>query len=269
MIKHDSSLLALPPEIICLILEKYRDFDGVICSALTCKPLCDFIIELVRHREQSEGTLPHGRYWIKTSYAACLSSPERMQWILSFPMDQRPYFLQEGNGINEKTAKFAARAGHLDTLRFLDANGFFWQGTDTVVMAAIINGHLPVLEFLHDIDTHGAFCHSEMATWWAALAGHLPVLEFLHAKGYPYDSRTFTYATQGGNLSVLKFLHEKGCRVDRKEVTRIATERGHLDILRFLFEKRYLLVNLSVWWAEEGNQSEILEFLYTLSSLSL
>ena len=251
----DSTLLNMPSEIIAMIIETYIDIHGVLlCPALTCKKLRDLIVQ---------------KSLIETSYADCISSPERMKWVLSFPTDDRPSFLRGNDGINSVTAELAASAGHLSTLQFLGENDYFWRETDMVMMAAIRNGHLPVVEFLvknNITDIYGT-CPAERETWWAALAGHLDILKFLHAQGYPCEIRTTTYATQGGHLDILKFLHEKGCILDKEELTRIATQGGHLDILRFLHEKDCLVVSISTWWAEMYREHGILKFLHELEVL--
>ena len=87
----------------------------------------------------------------------------------------------------------AARAGYLETLKWLRANGFEWNvGT----------------------------CAS------AARGGHLDVLKWLRANGCPWDEATCTSAARGGHLDVLDWARANGCPWNCKTCSS-AAKGGH------------------------------------------
>ena len=47
-----------------------------------------------------------------------------------------------------------------------------------------------------------------------AINGHLDVLQYLHENGCPWNALACELAALNGHLDVLKYLHENGCPCD-------------------------------------------------------
>jgi hypothetical protein len=134
---------------------------------------------------------------------------------LSLPYERVVGLLGESmclGDVCEDVCEYAAIRGSVRLLEWARENLdtlFLGWGEHTCSYAAK-NGHLPVLQYLHengcpwDSDT----CHH------AAAKGHLHVLQYLHENGCPWDIRTCYYAAATGHLFVLQYLHENGCPWD-------------------------------------------------------
>ncbi|KAL6062163.1 Ankyrin repeat domain containing protein [Balamuthia mandrillaris] len=74
--------------------------------------------------------------------------------------------------------KLAAKAGHVDILRWLQKKGCPWDATT---------------------------CKA------AAVEGNLDALKWLRFHGCPWDERVFLAAAKSGRLAVVHWLHHHGC----------------------------------------------------------
>jgi hypothetical protein len=71
----------------------------------------------------------------------------------------------------------AAKAGHLDIIKFFYANGATFNAL--TLNAASLNGHLNIVKFLVSLGVY-----AELALKWAYLKNHAEIIEFLQSKGY-------------------------------------------------------------------------------------
>ncbi|WBR14844.1 Ankyrin repeat protein [Pandoravirus kuranda] len=108
---------------------------------------------------------------------------------------------------------YAARAGRVDVLEWLRANGWPWDGTTCSFAAR--RGRIDVIRWARsrgcpwDSDTCAA----------AAGAGHLATLKWARANGCPWDERVCTQAVSFGHSHVLKWAVENGCSFYRDTPT--------------------------------------------------
>ncbi|KAI8848893.1 hypothetical protein BC829DRAFT_489808 [Chytridium lagenaria] len=132
-----------------------------------------------------------------------------------------------------------AACGRLEFLRWLHqqtldlssnarADQLIW--TEDVMIVAASEGHLDVVQFLHETRKEG--CTTE-AMDMAAAGGHLDVVRFLHERRQEgCTSDAMDMAAGRGHLDVVRFLHERrqeGCTSDAMDM---AAGRGHLDVNR-------------------------------------
>ncbi|KAF0682918.1 Aste57867_25006 [Aphanomyces stellatus] len=88
---------------------------------------------------------------------------------------------------------------------------FIWSPCSKaiVVAHAAFHGRLDVLKHVHWIPTRSTDQPFDNATVLGALQGHVPVLEFLHSQGrLKYVAQASVAAASKGNLPVLDFIHQ-------------------------------------------------------------
>ena len=132
-----SPFRCLSQDLLHRVIELVPATDS-LCTALTCKPFRHCI-------RPNPPVVNDDTKTFQTRYTACVSSPERMEWVLSFPKLQRPKWL--GWGKSEACA-YAARGGHLEMVKFLHEKGCPWDADTTKGAAG--GGHLDMLKFLHE-----------------------------------------------------------------------------------------------------------------------
>ena len=106
---------------------------------------------------------------------------------------------------NEDFSEIAARAGHLDALKWALDNGCPWD--EATCAEAARGGHLHVLKWLRD----DGCPWDEDTCSNAAREGHLQMLKWARENGCPWNERTCSNAAHGGHLQVLKWARENGC----------------------------------------------------------
>ena len=132
-----SPFRCLSQELLHRVIELVPATDS-LCTALTCKPF--------RHCIRPNPPIVNvDTKTFQTRYTACVSSPERMEWVLRFPKLQRPEWLGWGKS---ETCAYAALGGHLEMVKFLHEKGCPWDSRATEYAAD--GGHLDVLKYLHE-----------------------------------------------------------------------------------------------------------------------
>ncbi len=158
----------------------------------------------------------------------------------------------------------AARAGHLDTVKWLVEQGCPW--TSFVLYDAAEGGHLPVLRWAAEHLFDGELDYDIFCVLAAAQGGHVPVLEWLQAQrvvdssetgywigrpcecaaggghlealrwlrdaGFAWGDGVCAAAARGGHLHVLQWLRDSGCPWS-KETCSDAARSGHLEVLQW------------------------------------
>ena len=148
----------------------------------------------------------------------------------------------------------AARGGHLETLKFLRANGCEWD-SDTCSSAAR-GGHLEVLKYLR---ANG--CEwDEQTCCSAARGGHLEVLKCLRANGCEWDEETCSSAAFGGHLEVLQWARANGCEWSGFTCAR-AARGGHLEVLKWAKANGCKWDKTTCSQAAYGGHLEVLQWL--------
>lgn len=125
----------------------------------------------------------------------------------------------------------AAEAGHLDTLKWLYANGY--HVNYFTFKMAVKSGHLEMLKWLKEQK-----CEIDIImTSTAAQYGHLDVLKWLKENNFPLYEFTFTQAVKGGNLEMLTWLDNNGCPKSSL-ICAEAAAVGNFEVLKWLREKK-------------------------------
>jgi hypothetical protein len=100
-----------------------------------------------------------------------------------------------GNAADE-----AAFNGHLETLKWIGANGGEW--TDDAADWAAFNGHLETLKWIRA--NGGEWTH--WAADWAAKNGHLETLKWIRANGGEWTHWAVDWAAEWGHLGTLQWI---------------------------------------------------------------
>jgi hypothetical protein len=129
-----------------------------------------------------------------------------------------------------------AGLGDLEMLKWLQINGVKVKCTINTMDAAAANGHLEVVQFLHENRTEGC---STRAMNQAARNGHLNIVKWLHFNQTDVCTvHVMDQAAENSHLAVVKFLHEnrtEGCPVYARDR---AAANGHLEVVKFLHKNR-------------------------------
>jgi ankyrin repeat protein len=113
-----------------------------------------------------------------------------------------------------------------------------YAGDDKALIAAAVNGHLSIVEFLVN---HGINIHSrdDKALISATFDGHLSIVEYLINQGaniHAQDDQALIYAVLRGNISVVKFLLDHGANIhaqnDRALIVGLSND--HLLVVELL-----------------------------------
>lgn len=141
--------------------------------------------------------------------------------------------------------------------------------TPHLIDAAAANGHLAMVQWLHDRQTFPAIGRwlrkKSNAMDNAATNGHLDVLKWLHKHHYKGCSKdAMDNAAANGHLEVVKWLHvnrAEGCTI---KAMNLAAKHGHLKVLQWLHANRsegcdrFAMVDA----AKQGHE-RVVWFLYT------
>ncbi|GLE04940.1 hypothetical protein PINS_up013921 [Pythium insidiosum] len=150
-----------------------------------------------------------------------------LRWVLqTFP---------EETALTHDALDVAAANGHLEVVQFLHEHSA--EGGSIAAMdGAARHGHLAVVEFL---DSHRDEGCTTAAMDDAAAHGHLEVVKYLHERrSEGCTTAAMDLAAEHGHLDVIKFLHtnrHEGCTTSAMDG---AASRGHLEVVRFLHEHR-------------------------------
>eukprot|EP00953_Heterococcus_sp_UTEX-ZZ885_P004847 3098-Heterococcus_DN1.PRE.2 len=135
---------------------------------------------------------------------------------------------------NANALTWAAKGGSVEAMRWLRQQGCQYDLIE-VHAAAAYNGHLNVLQFLHeDGCTVPDPPHASATTCCehAASRGHINVLRWLHKHGWPYGE-VCAYAANGGSVPVMQYLKEQGL-VFNEETMSNAAAACHLHMCQYL-----------------------------------
>ena len=101
-------------------------------------------------------------------------------------------------------ADWAAEHGHLETLKWVRANGGNWTAYAADFAAG--NGHLEILKWVR---TNGGNW-TTLAAHWSAKNGHLETLKWIRANGGEWTSWSADLAAENGHLETLRWICANG-----------------------------------------------------------
>eukprot|EP00953_Heterococcus_sp_UTEX-ZZ885_P002106 1644-Heterococcus_DN1.PRE.5 len=172
-------------------------------------------------------------------------SVSKLQWVHMYQGYQLPYDICD----------YAARCGHVDTLRWLQNYG--GELTARTSEGAAAGAHLCVLEFLRDEGCEW----DETACAAAAKHGHLFILRWLHEEGCPwFEEDICSDAAVSGSTEVLLYLMQQGC-VLNLDTMRSAAMMGHLAICQFLVAEQCPFDAGACTLAAQSGCMEVMRFL--------
>jgi hypothetical protein len=151
-----------------------------------------------------------------------------LEWALSVWKQHHPRHWWRGPW-DKKTCRAAAKAGNLELLQWLRANGCPWD-TETIQFAAHI-GRSDIVEWAH---ANGC-PWDKWACASAAYSGNLKLLQWLRENGCPWNECTQLSAASKGHLHVLDWLHAQGCPEDYEHAALSAAGSGRVAVLDWLY----------------------------------
>jgi hypothetical protein len=117
-----------------------------------------------------------------------------------------------------------------------------------------------VLKFLYQKEFQRM---SKTITYAAINNGHLHIMQWLHNNGCILDHYIFSHAIMVGNLNVLQWLDENGCpRYVTTTCMNTAISCRNLNVVRWLHERGYLLFEHTFKVAVQYGSLEIVQWLY-------
>eukprot|EP00736_Rhodelphis_marinus_P010433 Rmarinus@m.19872 len=148
----------------------------------------------------------------------------------------------------------AARAGHLDIVKYLIDKGVNFEETGSIPADTSHGGEdSPPNEIEEEKGADNEENENDVVGWTpvhaASQEGHLEIVQFLvNEKGANYeepDQYGWTpvhIASEGGHSEVVQFLIEKGADFERtnkhgRTPLHVAAREGHLDLVKFLIEE--------------------------------
>lgn len=141
-------------------------------------------------------------------------------------------YLYEHGGLTFNLAATAARAGHLEVVRFCCDNDCGGWDQDWTVVQAVEQGHFAIVQFLHE--RRAAGCTSA-AMNRAAANGHVEVLQYLYTHRNKDATCTAIYAAaSNGHTEVVKFLFEHDLSMCSHEALERAERGNHEDITEYI-----------------------------------
>ena len=127
----------------------------------------------------------------------------------------------------------AAETGHINCLKYLHENGYFWD--KTTCWRAALNGHIECLKYAHengcawDINRCG----------YAAKYSHLPSPQYAH---------------KNGHLKCVKYLYENGCPCNKEFISTIV-QKILIPKWRAAVKSRQIII----YWMERSAQTACAE----------
>ncbi|KAJ8516891.1 hypothetical protein ON010_g18394 [Phytophthora cinnamomi] len=174
---------------------------------------------------------------------------------------------------------WAARGGHLEVLKWFQANRVQKCEADTMDVAAE-HGHLEVVKWLHLNRSEG--CTDE-AMGLAASNGHMEVVQWLHCNcpvDFPSNPIPIFMAARYGHFQTVKWLYEKYPTSVSPKVIDRAVRSGHMRIACWLQSRfpenkigtgvepyKYLVTVSGLW--DSANAFEVVLCLHTCYKYAL
>ncbi|KAF2069049.1 hypothetical protein CYY_009628 [Polysphondylium violaceum] len=165
--------------------------------------------------------------------------------------------------LNSNILNLSIKSGNVELLQYLLYDDNF--KTETITVKAIedttINGHLPMIKFLHHNKITTKLFTSSIMTL-AIMNGHLEIVKFLHenrTEGYIKNGMDF--AAKMNFMEMVKFLHENRTEGCTKNAIDWAAERGNYGIVKYLLENRTELFENAIFNCSISGSVEIYKLL--------
>ncbi|CAB9529890.1 ankyrin repeat protein [Seminavis robusta] len=188
---------------------------------------------------------------------------------------------EQGCPLNESVCSFAAKNGHLETLKWARANGCPWSSS--TLWCAAAGGHLETLQWAHENGCPWSLVVSRDVV----AGGHFELLKWAHNHGCPWDASTIYEIAIHGNLKMLEWAQQRGCpwhvyakrQLDMgnwkscsgrmrmgvhriEELANLLLEGGHLGILQWAYENGCPWDETTCAAAARGGHFEILKWAH-------
>jgi len=179
-------------------------------------------------------------------------------------------YLHENGCVDGTAVTLAAKSGHLNIIEFLYEYGIHFNYTTNeddsdALIAAAERGYLEIVEYLTE---HGIPVN-ETAIQAAVDNGHLNILKYLHAKGGDISLLNVEFvsgAALNGHLHILEYLHEErgaDIHVGGDDcLSLLAAEGGHLHIIRYLLKNGVNIPRPVMWTAASYGHMDLVKYFY-------
>jgi len=231
----------------CDVIEWLREESSALLED-ACKEMCDGgYTELASDTLANHYFYPNAYVYDAAGHGHISVLMQIRQWGHAFSIDY--------------ACAVAAKAGHLDVIEWITADGREWDAH--MCHNAAAGGHLAILERALDrgcaLDERVLECaaengHLTVVQWlWsrgcprgttladrAARANHFEIVLWLHAQDYPCDAegKMYNYAARHGRLDVLEWCKANGFTWDILDALERAAKGGHTAVMDWLCNER-------------------------------
>ncbi|EGG20017.1 hypothetical protein DFA_07133 [Cavenderia fasciculata] len=170
--------------------------------------------------------------------------------------------LSKKNLWSQKGLDMAASNNHLDILRYLVVNNSSVDCTTVAFHNASKNGHLCMVEWLHENQSH-VCCEPKKSIDQVARNGHLNMIKYFYEKLNCTGGQPLLSASVGGHLHIVSYLLENSKTNENNLKMDAIAANGHLHILHYLLEngiKLYAL-NTIVHAIRGGPHLDVIRFI--------
>ena len=137
-------------------------------------------------------------------------------------------------GLSKNEMDWAAGNGHLQVVKWLDANVNVKinEGCTTKAMdLAAKNGHLKVVKWLHSNRNEGC---TKAAVDYAAANGHFEIVKWLLNNRKEGSKYAMAFSIKYGHLKIVKYLHTKYQKNFTEDDIKWAVTNNHYKVLKYL-----------------------------------
>jgi hypothetical protein len=128
----------------------------------------------------------------------------------------------------------AANIGDLEILQLAIDNEYPYD--DIIVMEAIMNGDLKILQLLEKKEKLDEKFWQKKTSYLAAEYGHLNILKWLRGNDCPWDARVTAFAAKGGHLNIIKWARANGCNWSKLAYSN-ASDSGYRTVANWIKKK--------------------------------
>ncbi len=109
-----------------------------------------------------------------------------------------------GKKVHKYAIYYAAKNGHIETIKYLESKGYKIYDYDAINSAAE-NGHIEIIKYLESQGYKG----NEWAIIYAAGNGYIETIKYLESKGHKGTTWAIHGSAKNGHIETVKYLIEK------------------------------------------------------------
>jgi hypothetical protein len=167
---------------------------------------------------------------LRTSFAAALASPARLQWAFGSGLKQKDKYYKPLQLVQTAMKVSSDAAAVLGLLNVQSLKKVDQQEASKLCATAAERCDLELLKWLH---THDRAWDAKTCSW-AAFKGRLDMLQWAREQGCPWDKKTCSNAAWQCHLHILQWARANGCPWNRIRVLELAAHWAGVDMLEWL-----------------------------------